>query len=131
MTKKKPDPITIERCRDYLSRCKDAGKKSVEITIIDFLISEIEKLKFNEKGATRDLTYESGERWLERWMDVPLERWPHAVKLLYTYSQAVKAYKGQREEYLDELKGLQRHAHAFKELVKISLDQFKERKDPI
>ena len=126
---KNEDPITIERCRKYLTKIKEAGKKSVEITIIDYLIGEIDRLKFDDKGASRYLTYESGERWLERWHDVPVERWPHAVKLLYTYSEAVKAYKSQREQYLDELRGLQRHSHAFKELVKISLEQFNERKD--
>lgn len=120
--------ITIERCREYVSKCEEKGKWDEKARAIKFLLDKLDAT-FHD-GGDRQLTIEGGERWLNKWQDVPLARFPHAVKLLMIYSNALAWHRGQRERCLEELRVLQRESAAMKQLITTSYETLASEKEP-
>jgi hypothetical protein len=124
------DPITVERIRTYLDECEAKGKASREIDGLRFLLAELDKHRFNDEGQ-RELTIEGGERWLDKWKDVPMARWPHAVKLLMIYSANLHWHRDQREKMIQRMEKLLGEASAFKQVVKIGHETLILEKEPV
>ena len=121
------DEMTVERCRIYVNKCKEKNRETKESKAIEFLLGELDK---PTPEPTRELTVDAGFRWLDRWMDVPLARWPHAVKLLYTFSEALTWHRNEREKMIDELNRLMRDAVAFKGSLQIAHDNMLANREP-
>ena len=113
--------ITIERCREHVAKCEEKGKFDDKARAIQFLLAKLDAA-FDDEGD-RELTIEGGERWLNKWHDVPLARFPHAVKLLFLYSQELHWYKGQRERYLEDMRRIESEAVALSMAIKHQREQ--------
>jgi len=115
-------PFTIERCRAYVENNKKKGSVlSNEVKAIEWCLEQIEKLTPKQE-TERVLSIEAGERWLDRWHDVPIETMPHSVRLLFLYSDAVKHLRYQREQAITELRRLIGEADAMKGTLKLTYE---------
>lgn len=123
------DPASLERYREYVR--KHEKKPTLESKAIATLLDEVERLTPPRSDEPeRELTIDAGLRWLTRWDGVDLARWPHSVRLLLIFANAIEWHRGQREKAIEEMGRLVRDASAMKESVKVSLELMTITKEP-
>lgn len=100
----KKEPITLERIRQYLKRCRTAKKTDHNIEAMEFMLRLIDGEDEKYKGIPTDqLLIEYIERWIGRWSDTPIDKLPFAVKSL-DYVLGVLAYERDRHrEFMESL----------------------------